>query len=172
MYSVKFINKLRHALRIVERRYWILRQYLLRSKFTSVSLGARQRQPDIWRDRIDGFALRAPIGVIDTVALVMAMQQSSEYEVRYRPAVIRPSGSKDPCLNLLILLLSEIVRISRAVSLCRQLRPDRCNHGSTATVAIGQRCRCLAEPVAYRNLLGFASDIRSETATLSCRLCD
>ncbi len=45
----------------------------LRSKYASLLTAARQRQPHIWRDRIDGFALRAPIWMIDAVPLIMAM---------------------------------------------------------------------------------------------------
>lgn len=137
------------------------------------SRAARQRQPDIRRDRIDGYALSAPIGMIDAVPLIMAMQQTSAYEVRYRSANVRPTGSQDARLNLLILLLSQFARIFQGVSLCHQLRADRFNHGCAATIAIGQRRQCLTEPVAYRNLVvGFASDIRSETAILSCCLRD
>lgn len=108
--------------------------------------------------------------MIDAISLIMAMQQSRAYKVRYRAANIRPTGSQDARLDLLILLLSQIARIFRRVSLCHYLRPDPCNHGRTATIAIGQRRQCLAEPVAYRNLVGFTSDIRSETAILSCGL--
>lgn len=110
--------------------------------------------------------------MIDAVPLIMAMQQSGPYKVRYRPTNIRPTGSQDARLDLLILLLSQIARIFRYFSLCHQLRPNRCNHGRSATVAIGERRQCLAEPVAYWDLVGFASDIRSETAILSCGLRD
>ncbi|WP_340318061.1 hypothetical protein [Rhizorhabdus argentea] len=155
---------------IAVRLYSVSRPYPLRSKYALTV--ACQRQSHIRRYRINGFALRAPIGMIDAVALIMAVQQSGAYKVRYRPAHIRPTGSQDARLDLLILLLSQIARIFRGVSVCHQLRPDRCNHGRAATVAIGQRRQCPAKPVAYRNLVGFASDIRSETAILSCRLRD
>ncbi len=48
-------------------------QYSLRSKYASFLIAARQCQPHIPRNRIDGFALRAPIGMIDAVPLIMTM---------------------------------------------------------------------------------------------------
>jgi hypothetical protein len=133
---------------------------------------ACQCQTHIRCDGINRFALGTSIRMIDAVTLVMAMQQSSTHQVRYRSANICPAGSKDTRLNLLILLLSKIVFGFRGFRLCQQLRADRCNHSRTTTVAIGQRCQRLAEPVAYRNMVGFASDIRSKTAILSRGLRD
>ena len=82
--------------------------------------------------------------MIDAVPLIMAMQQSSAYKVRYRPAYIRPTGSQNARLDLLILPLSQIARIFQSVSFYHHLQPDGYNHGRTATVAIGQRRQCLA----------------------------
>ncbi|KQM20755.1 hypothetical protein ASE49_15715 [Novosphingobium sp. Leaf2] len=77
--------------------------------------------------------------MIDAIPLIMAMQQSSAHEIRYRPANVCPTGSKDARFYFLVLLLSQNDRIFCGVSVCHDFRPDRCNHGRSPTIAISQR---------------------------------
>ncbi|EIZ77290.1 hypothetical protein WSK_4130 [Novosphingobium sp. Rr 2-17] len=110
--------------------------------------------------------------MVDAIPPIMSMQQSSAYEIRYRPANVCSTGSQDARSYFLLLLLSQIGRVFYGFSLCHEFRPDRCNHGRATTVPISQRRQCLAEPVTYRYLVGVATDIRSETTILSCGLRD
>lgn len=116
------------------------------------------------RDRVDRFALRAAIHMIDPIALVVAPQETSPHEIGNRPAHTRSTRADDPLLDLRSASLLKLSWIAWSVDRRHHFRAHRFHHRDAPAVTPSQGSQCLAKPIADGHPSLFRLDIGSKAS--------